>query len=112
MKRTLVITTRIIFIYSILLLFGFFKSPPSLTFGYGLGDIGILIIDGLIFCTYFLSFLWIKNKQFSSNQGYWVFIAIGLLLVGITILQLTIFRGGEYPLDRGFFICLIQVNKK
>lgn len=102
MKRTFLFFTKILLILCILIIFGIFKTAPSLTFGYGIGDIGILIIDILIFGSYFiLSFSYVKNKN--NNDLYRAFIFIGLILVIIILLELTLFRGGEYPLSKGFF---------
>ena len=98
MKKQFILIVRCILIYNIFFLFGFIKQPPSLTFGYGLGDLGLLFIYELIFTIYFvLSFWKIKN----INKWQTLFILIGVLVVVMTILQLTLFRGSEYPLSRG-----------
>lgn len=82
-----------------LLLFGFFKKPPSLTFGYGLGDIILLVLYQIIFISFYLWSYYVNKR----SQNIKLLIILCMLLLIILTLNITLFRGSEFPLSQGFF---------
>jgi hypothetical protein len=99
MKKVFLIFEFLVITCFVLFVYGMFKDTPKLTFGYGIGDIFFLILYMILFITQITISLYNLNR---SNQ-YFKLITLGAIILLLLILNLTIWRGGEYPLSKGFF---------
>ena len=99
-KTTFKIIEAVIIFCFLLFLYGTLrKHSPSLTFGYGIGDWGFVFLYS---CLFILQIL-VSRYGLREDKWFGILTILGVLIIVFLLLSLTVWRGGEYPLEKGFF---------
>lgn len=89
-------------VISLLILLGVLMG--KLSFGLGLGDLGMLIIS-LVILILIGSFVFFKRRFTEKIKSWnWIISVVILLIVIYLILSLSLWRGVEYPWNGNLFL--------
>jgi len=77
----------------------------GITFGHGLGDLGMLIIFCVVLIGIIILYVWPykTKKEIIRKFGTWIFFAFNLFIVFYLTASFTIWRGGEYSWNGDIF---------
>jgi len=99
-------------IYQIIILFLVFGS--SITFGNGLGDLGMIMVYGIVLLILITLNIWAIRKEKLNGSRFLLYLSFcfGLISVLTLTLYFTIWRGPEYPWNRKVFFSSSYQNSE